>query len=156
MQCLGGSPGHCTSQHRPAPALHMLSFENFVKAMLPSLSELKVKPSFCFAFKIPDNVTASNLNQRGLCPPNNNGTLGFSDLPMALNKGLGTEYCAKVLIYIPRFHEWHDIGENEQWLVSKKALDSVCTKYNLHIRVTVSLRLFDKFVKEGTKNTTTA
>ena len=59
MQCLGGSPGHCTSQHRPAPALHMLSFENFVKSMPPSLSELLVTPSFCFAFKIPDDVTAS-------------------------------------------------------------------------------------------------
>ena len=60
VQCLGGSPGHCTSQHWPAPALHMLSFENFVKSMPPSLSELKVTPSFCFAFKIPDDVTASN------------------------------------------------------------------------------------------------
>ena len=38
----------------------MVSFEIFVKAMLPSLSELKVLPSFCFAFKIPDNVAASN------------------------------------------------------------------------------------------------
>ena len=56
VQCLGGSPGHCTSQHRPAPALHMLSFENFV-----NLSELKVTPSFCFAFKIPDDVAASNV-----------------------------------------------------------------------------------------------
>ena len=36
-----------------------LSFENFVKSMPPSLSELKVTPSFCFAFKIPDDVTAS-------------------------------------------------------------------------------------------------
>ena len=33
VQCLGGSPGHCTSQHRPAPALHMLSFENFAKPL---------------------------------------------------------------------------------------------------------------------------
>ena len=40
-------------------ALHMVSFENFVKSMLPNLSELKVTPSFCFAFNIPDNVTAS-------------------------------------------------------------------------------------------------
>ena len=37
----------------------MVSFEIFVKAMPPSLSELKVLPSFCFAFKIPDNVTAT-------------------------------------------------------------------------------------------------
>ena len=38
----------------------MVSFEIFVKAMPPSLSELKVTPSFCFAFKIPDDVTASS------------------------------------------------------------------------------------------------
>ena len=38
----------------------MVSFEIFVKAMPPSLSELKVLPSFCFAFKIPDNMAASN------------------------------------------------------------------------------------------------
>ena len=39
----------------------MVSFEIFVKAMLPSLSELKVLPSFCFAFKIPDDVAASTV-----------------------------------------------------------------------------------------------
>ena len=38
----------------------MVSFENFVKSMPPSLSELKVTPSFCFAFKIPEDVTATN------------------------------------------------------------------------------------------------
>jgi hypothetical protein len=37
----------------------MVSFEIFVKAMPPCLSELKVLPSFCFAFKIPDDVAAS-------------------------------------------------------------------------------------------------
>ena len=37
----------------------MVSFENFVKSMPPSLSELKVIPSFCFAFKIPDDVNAT-------------------------------------------------------------------------------------------------
>ena len=42
----------------------MVSFEIFVKAMLPSLSELKVLPSFCFAFKIPDDVAASNIDHR--------------------------------------------------------------------------------------------
>ena len=41
--------------------MHMLSFENFVKSMQPSLSELKVTPGFCFAFKIPDDVAASTL-----------------------------------------------------------------------------------------------
>ena len=38
----------------------MVSFEIFVKSMLPSLSELKVTTSFCFAFKIPDDMTASS------------------------------------------------------------------------------------------------
>ena len=37
----------------------MVSFENFVKSMPSSLSELKVIPSFCFTFKIPDDVTAT-------------------------------------------------------------------------------------------------
>ena len=46
----------------------MVSFENFVKSMPPSLSELKVTPSFCFAFKIPDdraitNIHGTNLNR---------------------------------------------------------------------------------------------
>ena len=39
----------------------MVSFENFVKSMPPSLSELKVTPSFCFPFKIPDDPTASTV-----------------------------------------------------------------------------------------------
>ena len=38
----------------------MVSFENFVKSMPPSLSELKVTPSFYFPFKIPDDPTATN------------------------------------------------------------------------------------------------
>ena len=33
----------------------MVSFEKIVKSMTPSLLELKVIPSFCFAFKIPDD-----------------------------------------------------------------------------------------------------
>ena len=41
-------------------AVHMVSFENFVKLVSPSLSELKVTPSFCFAFKIPDDPTATS------------------------------------------------------------------------------------------------
>ena len=41
----------------------MVSFEIFVKAMPPSLSELKVLPSFCFAFKIPDDVAASTIGR---------------------------------------------------------------------------------------------
>ena len=38
----------------------MVSFEIFVKSMLPSLSELKALPSFCFAFKIPDDLAVTN------------------------------------------------------------------------------------------------
>ena len=40
----------------------MVSFEIFVKSMPPSLSELKVIPSFCFAFKIPDDPTATTVH----------------------------------------------------------------------------------------------
>ena len=39
----------------------MVSFENFVKSMPPSSSELKVTLSFCFPFKIPDDPTATNI-----------------------------------------------------------------------------------------------
>ena len=39
----------------------MVSFENFVKSLPPSLSELKVKPIFCFPIKIRDDPTASNM-----------------------------------------------------------------------------------------------
>ena len=38
----------------------MVSFEIFVKAMPPSLLELKVLLCFCFAFKIPDDVAVTN------------------------------------------------------------------------------------------------
>ena len=41
----------------------MVSFENFVKSMLPSSSELKVTPSFFFHFKIPDDPTATTGHQ---------------------------------------------------------------------------------------------
>ena len=43
-------------------ALHFVIFENFVKSMTSCLSELKVTASFCIAFKIPDNVTATNMH----------------------------------------------------------------------------------------------
>ena len=46
--------------------MHMVSFEEFVKSMLPSLLELKVIPSFCFPFKTPDDLTATNNNIEGL------------------------------------------------------------------------------------------
>ena len=45
----------------PAVQWHMVSFEIFVKAMPPSLSELKVLPSFCFAFKIPDDRAVTSI-----------------------------------------------------------------------------------------------
>ena len=48
--------------------LGVIDFTKFsklsVKSMPPSLSELKVIPSFCFAFKIPDDVTASTVYQQ--------------------------------------------------------------------------------------------
>ena len=40
----------------------MVSFENFVKLMPPSLSELKVTASFCFPFKIPDDPIATKIS----------------------------------------------------------------------------------------------
>ena len=39
----------------------MVSFEFVIKSMPPSLSELKVTPSFCFPFKIPDDPTATSM-----------------------------------------------------------------------------------------------
>ena len=53
----------------------MVGLENFVKSMPPSLSELKVLPSFCFAFKIPNNVAASRL---------------YSTVPTRMQKGFGS------------------------------------------------------------------
>ena len=44
----------------------MVSFEIYVKAMPPSLSELKVLPSFCFAFKIPDDRAVTNIQPSNL------------------------------------------------------------------------------------------
>jgi hypothetical protein len=44
-----------------ASALHIVIFENFVKSMTSCLSKLEVTPSFCFAFKIPNDVTANNI-----------------------------------------------------------------------------------------------
>ena len=38
-------------------ALHIAIFENFVKSMTPCLSKLKVTPSFCLGFKIPDDLS---------------------------------------------------------------------------------------------------
>ena len=43
----------------------MVSFEIFVKAMPPSLSELKVLPSFCFPIKIRDDRAVTS----GYTPP---------------------------------------------------------------------------------------
>ena len=38
----------------------MVGFNFFVKSMTSCLLKLKVIPSFCFAFKIPDDPTATN------------------------------------------------------------------------------------------------
>ena len=45
-------------------ALHIVIFENFVKSMTSCLSKLKITPSFCFAFKIPDDVAASTYTSQ--------------------------------------------------------------------------------------------
>merc|ERR1711997_569714 len=52
-------------------ALHIVIFENFVKSITSCLSKLKVTPSFCFAFKIPDNLTASTTDEHSLPGPFN-------------------------------------------------------------------------------------
>ena len=39
---------------------HIVVFENFVKSITSCLLKLKVTPSFCFTFKIPDDPTASS------------------------------------------------------------------------------------------------
>ena len=61
-------------------ALHIVSFDNFIKSMTPSLSKLKVTPIFYFAFRIPDDVTATSAQQRGLGP----GGLGGPGSPRFL------------------------------------------------------------------------
>mgnify|MGYP001244246726 CR=1 FL=1 len=43
-------------------AWYMVIFEHIVKSMTPSLSKLKVTPTFCFANKILDNVTATIIS----------------------------------------------------------------------------------------------
>ena len=70
----------------------MVSFENFVKSMLPSLSELKVTPSFCFPFKIPDNPTATNIYDRRQTNGENNSTSFSSDFFQALSEIFQTEF----------------------------------------------------------------
>ena len=45
-------------------ALHIVIFENFIKSMTSCLSKLKVTFSFCFAFKIPDDPTATNIQTK--------------------------------------------------------------------------------------------
>ena len=41
-------------------------FENFVKSVTFCLSKLKVTPSFCFAFKIPNDPTTTNIIYIGI------------------------------------------------------------------------------------------
>ena len=65
--CSAGA-GRCWLVQWPGLPPRHCSFEIFVKAMPPSLSELKVLPSFCFAFKIPDDVTASSTHVSNRLP----------------------------------------------------------------------------------------
>ena len=60
----------------------MVSFEIFVKSMQPSLLELKVTPSFCFPFKIPDDPTATIIHTAS--------TSGFKKLSTALHTMQGS------------------------------------------------------------------
>ena len=50
------------SSQASSQALHVVSFEIFVKSMPLSLLELKVIPNFCITFKIPDDLTATILH----------------------------------------------------------------------------------------------
>ena len=38
----------------------MVTFEKFVKSMVPCFSKPKITPTFCFPKKIPVDVTATN------------------------------------------------------------------------------------------------
>ena len=71
----------------------MVSFEIFVKSIPPSLSELKVLPSFCFAFKIPDDVTASKLYIEVLGLPQKARQLSFymKSLPSKFGADIPTQ-----------------------------------------------------------------
>ena len=55
----------------------MVSFEIFVKSMPPSLSEWKVTPSFCFAFKIPDNRAVTTKYRVSVSVSDQNQNSGF-------------------------------------------------------------------------------
>ena len=47
--------------------LHIVIFENFIKFMASCLSKLKVTANFCFAVKILDDPTASNIYGHNVC-----------------------------------------------------------------------------------------
>ena len=42
-------------------ALHIVIFESFIKSTVSYLPKLKVTPSFCFVFEIPDDLNATNM-----------------------------------------------------------------------------------------------
>ena len=88
----------------------MVSFEIFVKAMPPSLSELKVLPSFCFAFKIPDDmvcgeylmlVAASTCGggHSRLAVANGRGAVASSSYGWSL-QAAAAEVCSKCLMLL--------------------------------------------------------
>ena len=71
----------------------MVSFEIFVKAMPPSLSELKVLPSFCFPIKIRDDraitiIYLSSLTKKLIYGKN-------LEIPVILNNSIGM-HCVMV------------------------------------------------------------
>ena len=72
----------------------MVIFEFFFKAMPPSLSESKVLPSFCLAFKIPDNRAASNVQH--------------SDL--AHLRRMEPKKLFEIKLTLARLVSWHEVG----------------------------------------------
>ena len=88
----------------------MVSFENFVKSMPPSLSELKVTPSFCFPIKIRDDRTASTDNSYSPPPPysgnNENITINNFSSTTSYNEGVwGSSWGTRTSERYPRTSE---------------------------------------------------
>jgi hypothetical protein len=78
----------------------MVSFEIFVKSMPPSSSELKVKPSFCFAFKIPDDVTTTNndFERNGITHSNQIYLVTFTNTKLTQASFLQKIKCCKMFL----------------------------------------------------------
>ena len=84
----------------------MVSFENFVKSMPPSLSELKVTRSFCFPFKIADDLTITSIHYLGTVEK-------ISELKQPLQKQVGKKCILKLFfhfqVFMPTAMKFHYI-----------------------------------------------